>query len=73
VEEALKWGGKADWNGDGYYFVENGQHIWKDVAKAVTMDKFKNGYLKTPDVQPFSVEECPNIDGDLVQGLRSGE
>jgi nucleoside-diphosphate-sugar epimerase len=68
VEEALKGGGTADWNGDGYYFVENGQHGWKDVAKAVATCGFKKGYLKTPDVEPLSVEECLRIQGEPVPG-----
>jgi nucleoside-diphosphate-sugar epimerase len=27
VGEALKGGGRADWNETGYYFVENGGHV----------------------------------------------
>jgi nucleoside-diphosphate-sugar epimerase len=68
VEEALKGGGKADWNADGYYFVENGQHVWKDVAKAVATDAFEKGYLKTTDVEQLTVEECFKIRGDPIPG-----
>ncbi|KAJ5465339.1 uncharacterized protein N7458_001025 [Penicillium daleae] len=61
VEEAFKGGGKAYWNGDGYFFIENRQHTWKDEAKTVAMDGFKKGYLKTPDAEPRSVKKCLDI------------
>ncbi|KAJ5465237.1 uncharacterized protein N7458_000923 [Penicillium daleae] len=57
VEEALKGGGRADWNTEGYYFVENGRHVWKELAKAVAEDGFKKGYFKSEKVDILSVEE----------------
>jgi nucleoside-diphosphate-sugar epimerase len=57
VEEAQKGGGKADWNAEGYYFVENGRHVWKDLAKAIAEVGFKKGYFKSDKVDILSVEE----------------
>jgi nucleoside-diphosphate-sugar epimerase len=57
VEEALKGGGTADWNAEGYYFVENGRHVWKELAKALAEDGFKKGYFKSEKVDILSVEE----------------
>lgn len=61
VEEALKGGGKADWNAEGYYFVENGHHAWKDLAKAVAQDGLKKGYFKSDNVDELSVEETLDV------------
>ncbi|KAJ5372860.1 hypothetical protein N7517_004866 [Penicillium concentricum] len=61
IEEALRGGGKADWNSDGYYFVENGHHVWKDLAKAVAEVGFKKGYFKSDNVDVLSVEETLEV------------
>ncbi|KAH8691884.1 hypothetical protein BGW36DRAFT_400046 [Talaromyces proteolyticus] len=68
VEKALKGGGGAGWNSEGYYFVENGQHIWGDLAKAVAADGFKKGYLTSADVDQLSEEECLRLQGDPTPG-----
>ncbi|KAL3481277.1 hypothetical protein BJX99DRAFT_253581 [Aspergillus californicus] len=74
--EALKGGGKADWNEKGYYFVENGQHVWKDLARAVAEDGFRKGYFKSDNVDALSVQETLEVQstphpGPAIWGVNS--
>jgi hypothetical protein len=61
LKKLSKGGGKADWNAEGYYFVENGRHTWKGLAKAVAQDGLKKGYLKSDNVDALSVEETLDV------------
>ncbi|KAL2810349.1 hypothetical protein BJX63DRAFT_434397 [Aspergillus granulosus] len=74
--EALQGGGKADWNEHGYYFVENGHHVWKDLAKAVAEDGYKKGYFNSDKVDVLSVEETLEVQstphpGPAIWGVNS--
>ena len=35
VEAAIEGDGRAIWGEEGYYFTENGEHIWGNISKAV--------------------------------------
>lgn len=39
VQAALKGGGDASWGKEGYYFTENGEHVWGDISKLVAKVK----------------------------------
>ncbi|KAH8799733.1 hypothetical protein F5884DRAFT_115827 [Xylogone sp. PMI_703] len=58
VEEAVKGGGRATWGSDGYYFAENGEFVWGDIAKEVAEVAYKKGMIKTPEIDQVSVEEA---------------
>ena len=43
VEAAVSEGGRATWNTEGYYFTENGEHVWGDMAKLITKEAHAKG------------------------------
>lgn len=50
VEDAAMRGKKATWGPGGYYFTENGEIVWGDIAKRVAAEAHKQGFLHTDDV-----------------------
>lgn len=65
VEEAAAGGASADWSGkpqtwgaEGYYFGENGEHIWGKVSQWVADEAKKQGYISTAEVKSFTAEEA---------------
>ena len=46
------------WGEKGYFLVENGHHIWGEVSKQVAEEAYKQGYIKTKEVKPMSIEEA---------------
>ena len=62
AEAAAAGGGKASWGKEGYYFTENGEHIWGKVSREITAKAHKMGLLKT--------DEVDSLDGDAVEELR---
>ena len=61
VEAAVDGGGKATWGKDGYYFTENGQHVWGEVAKAISFAVHKQGFIPSDDVVAMSGDEVNQI------------
>ncbi|TEA15276.1 Uncharacterized protein C8034_v002697 [Colletotrichum sidae] len=62
VEAAQDFGRKDDaelWGGRGYFFTENGEHIWGDLSTAIGKEAHKQGFLKeTPEVRELSFDEA---------------
>ncbi|CAZ79703.1 unnamed protein product [Tuber melanosporum] len=50
-------GGKATWGPEGYYFAENGEHTWGELAKKIAKKAKAKGYLKTDEVISLPNEE----------------
>ncbi|PWW79851.1 NAD(P)-binding protein [Tuber magnatum] len=50
-------GGKATWGPEGYYFAENGEHSWGEIAKKIAKKAKTKGYLKTDEVISLPTEE----------------
>ena len=73
VEAAVQGGGKATWGKEGYYFTENGEHVWGKVAKAVASAAHKQGLIPSDDVVKVSNEEANQITkwGAVVWGANS--
>jgi len=68
VEEAAmggstrEWPGKPDvWGAKGYYFAENGEHVWGDVSRAIAAAAHKQGLIKSKDVKSYSAEEANKL------------
>lgn len=57
-ENALNDGGVATWGRDGYYFAENGEHVWGHVAKLVAEEAQRRGLTAAADVVSWSPEEA---------------
>ena len=73
VEAAVEGGGKASWGPEGYYFTENGEFLWSDVAKAVAKEAHKQGFIKEDKVASYDADEMQKIHryGPLVWGANS--
>ena len=73
VEAAAQGGGKATWGADGYYFTENGEHVWGDVASVVAAEAKKQGYLETDEVVEVLAEEADKLSpaGSILWGANS--
>ena len=51
VEEAVKGGGNATWEPEGYYFAENGDFVWGDVAKAIAKNAHKKKLIPSAEIE----------------------
>lgn len=58
VEEALKDGGQATWGPEGYYFAENGDFVWGDVAAAIAKDAYKKKLIKSAELDKITPDEA---------------
>lgn len=63
VEAALAEKSDADiWGKHGYYFTENGEHVWGDLSVAVGEEAFKQGCIKggAPELRAWSIDKAVN-------------
>ena len=65
VEKTVAWDGEGDeslhpaiWGAEGYYFCENGEHIWGDISQLVADEGKKLGYFKTNEVESLPAEDA---------------
>ncbi|RAH81592.1 NAD(P)-binding protein [Aspergillus japonicus CBS 114.51] len=63
VQAALEPSSRDDleiWGAHGYYFAENGEHVWGDLSVAVGEETFRQGYIKgdKPELRAWSIEEA---------------
>ncbi|KAL8995817.1 MAG: hypothetical protein Q9169_004537 [Polycauliona sp. 2 TL-2023] len=57
VQAAASGGGNASWGAEGYYFTENGEHVWGDISKAVASAAHKQGFIPSDEVKTHTDEE----------------
>ncbi|KAI4172343.1 MAG: hypothetical protein LQ343_003602 [Gyalolechia ehrenbergii] len=73
VEAATAGGGQASWGSEGYYFTENGEHVWGKIAQLVATAAHKQGFIPSADVKVLPNKEiddlCPA--GTLLWGANS--
>ena len=62
VEAAAAGGGRASWNSEGYYFTENGEHVWGDIAKLVAKAAHKQGLIPSEEVKVIPNEEVNELE-----------
>lgn len=58
VEAAASKGGKATWGNQGYYFTENGEHVWGNMSKLIAVAAKKKGLIPSDELISVSVEEA---------------
>ena len=58
---AAENGGNATWNREGYYFAENGEHVWGQVSKAIAKAGFQQGLLSSDEVVPINEREADEL------------
>ncbi|KAL9059683.1 MAG: hypothetical protein Q9206_001363 [Seirophora lacunosa] len=73
VEAAVAGGGKASWGNEGYYFTENGEHVWGDIARLVASAAHKQGFIPSPEVKVLPDDEIEGMckAGTLLWGANS--
>lgn len=73
VEAAVDNGGKATWGQEGYYFAENGEHVWGQTAKSVAKAAVKLGFLASDEIVTISNEEADDMTkfGSALWGANS--
>ena len=60
VEAAAFGGGTATWNQEGYYFTENGEHVWSDMSRLISKDAHKKG--RTPLFKAYQNQiQCTSL------------
>jgi len=62
LEKALE--GKASTGKDGWYFCENGEHVWGDVVKKIAEALYKYGAIKNADLTEWPQEDWNTFIGD---------
>ncbi|CAF3953243.1 unnamed protein product [Rotaria sp. Silwood1] len=45
---------------EGYYFIENGMHTWRQLSEKIGEVLYKKGIVKSPEVTSFSDDEVKN-------------
>ncbi|WPB05036.1 uncharacterized protein RHO25_009684 [Cercospora beticola] len=80
VEEAAaggstkEWPGKpAVWGAEGYYFCENGEHVWGEVSQLVADEMKKQKFIDNADVRSITAEDAAERTpaGHLLWGANS--
>lgn len=61
VEAAAAGGGKASWGNEGYYFTENGEHVWGDISKLVATAAQKQGFIPSDRVEVLPNDEINEL------------
>ncbi|KAJ9503169.1 hypothetical protein H2202_001323 [Exophiala xenobiotica] len=71
--QALVGGGKASWGPEGYYFAQNGEHVWGEICTKITSIAFSKGLINSPEVTKFSPEETEQVQpfGSRIWGQNS--
>lgn len=57
VEAAVTESAVATWNDEGYYFAENGEFFWGDMAKKLAEETKKQGYIQSADLKTYTIEQ----------------
>ena len=73
-ESLAEWPGKpAIWGAEGYFFTENGEHVWGDISQTIATEAQKQGVLKTDEVKSISAEEAGAVReyGQAIWGANS--
>ena len=73
VEAAAEGGGKASWNDEGYYFTENGDLVWGEIAKTVASFAHKQELIPSDEVVSVSAKEADKLTplGSAMWGANS--
>lgn len=73
LEAAVEGGKGATWGREGYYFTENGELAWGDMARFVAMEAHSQGFLSTKDVSIISDEDAKKLThrGDVLWAANS--
>lgn len=51
------------WGKAGYFFAENGHHVWGEISKQVGKIAFEKGFIKEKDAKAMNVDEIKGLVG----------
>lgn len=70
VEAAVEGSEKAIWGKEGYFFAENGEHVWGEISKIVASAAKKQGFIPSDEVIAISPKEAEELmhHGSLMWG-----
>lgn len=68
-EAAANEGRPATWNDEGYYLVENGSFVWRDVFQSIADEGFAKGLLPSPTVGMKTADEANGYDAGYAYKL----
>ncbi len=73
VESAAAGGSGATWGKEGYYFTENGEHIWGEMSDLVAREALKQGLIPSDKVSSISSDEANQMTraGAVLWGANS--
>ena len=63
VEAASAGGSRATWGKAGYYFTENGEHVWGEMSDLVAREAHKQGLIPSAKVVSISSDEANKLTG----------
>lgn len=71
--EAAAEAGTATWGKEGYYFTQNGEHIWGEISKVVASSAQQHGFISSDEVVSVSAEEADKLSshGSILWGTNS--
>lgn len=73
-EPTKEWPGKPPtWGAEGYYFCENGEHIWGDVSQWIADEAKKQKFIESSEVQSITADDAATRTpaGHLLWGANS--
>lgn len=51
------------WGANGYYFTENGYHVWGELAQTIANVANKKGYITSVELEPMGEKEALDLAG----------
>jgi nucleoside-diphosphate-sugar epimerase len=70
VEDAVT-GGKATeppvWGPEGFYLVENGEHVWEEVVRRIVEETAARGLIQSTEIKSISPDEAAALDAHQVK------
>lgn len=69
-----EWPGKpATWGAEGYYFCENGEHVWGEVSQWIADEAKKQKLLESSEVKSITADDAASRSrvGHLLWGANS--
>lgn len=61
IEDAAAGGAAATWGEEGYYFAENGEASWGNIAQAVAAAAKAKGYIASTEVQKLDAKTADEV------------
>ena len=61
VEAATTGAGNAFWNNQGYYFAENGEHVWGEISRKIASEAHRQGHNPSNEVISVTGQEADQL------------